>query len=158
MPLTLKRRGGLPTEAPAQGHRLEAEDFSVENTAVTEASGVAAADGIVVVLDLETTPELVAEGQVRDLNRAFQDLRKATGLHYTDRIEVALSCSHDLRARLEPHLSWMADQLLASEIQQGHLDRSDQSKEITLAGEPVYVRGADIRITIGPHDGGWLVI
>ena len=121
----------------AAGHRLKEGDFTVENAAVSDAKGVAAADGIVVVLDLETTPDLVAQGQVRDLNRAFQDLRKATGLHYTDRIEVALSCSDDTWQRIAPHLPWMAEQLLANEIQPGHLDHPTRSREITLASERV---------------------
>lgn len=121
----------------AAGHRLEGDDFSVENTAGAESKGVAAADGIVVVLDLESTPELVAEGQVRDLNRAFQDLRKAAGLHYTDRIEAALSCSKDTWQRIAPHLPWMAEQLLAQEIHPGHLNQPTLVKETQLAGEPL---------------------
>ena len=49
---------------------------------------VAADDGLVVVLDTELTPELRAEGDARELQRAIQDLRKEAGLELDDRIEL----------------------------------------------------------------------
>jgi isoleucyl-tRNA synthetase len=45
-------------------------------------------DGGFVILDIETTPELEAEGLARDIIRAIQDTRKAAGLHVSDRITL----------------------------------------------------------------------
>lgn len=46
--------------------------------------------GVVVVLSTELTPDLIAEGQARDVVRVAQDARKETGCDFTDRIELGL--------------------------------------------------------------------
>ena len=53
-------------------------------------TAVAGDEGLVVVIDTELTPELLAEGDARELQRAIQDLRKDAGLALDDRIEVWL--------------------------------------------------------------------
>ena len=40
------------------------------------------------VIDTELTPELRAEGDARELQRAIQDLRKEAGLELDDRIDL----------------------------------------------------------------------
>ena len=44
--------------------------------------------GLVAVIDTELTPELRAEGDARELQRAIQDLRREAGLALDDRIEL----------------------------------------------------------------------
>ena len=51
---------------------------------------MAEADGLVVELETALTPELVAEGDVRELSRAVQDLRKRAGLKIGDPISLYL--------------------------------------------------------------------
>ena len=46
---------------------------------------------LTVALDVRITPELYAEGMVRDLVRGIQNLRKESGLSLTDRIEIRLA-------------------------------------------------------------------
>ncbi len=75
----------------AGGVGLEEGEYTLE-TVVTEgarAVAVLSAGGFV-VLDTEVTPELEAEGWVRDLVRQIQDERKAAGLHVSDQIRLRL--------------------------------------------------------------------
>ena len=51
-------------------------------------TAVAHHDGLVVVLDTALTPELVAEGDARELARAIQELRREAGLELDDRIDL----------------------------------------------------------------------
>lgn len=56
----------------------------------SEGAGVAADRGIVVSLDTRLTPELMMEGEARDLIRAIQKLRKDEGYELGDRVTVGL--------------------------------------------------------------------
>jgi isoleucyl-tRNA synthetase len=49
---------------------------------------VAHDQGLLVVIDTELTPELRAEGDARELQRAIQDLRKEAGLELDDRVDL----------------------------------------------------------------------
>jgi isoleucyl-tRNA synthetase len=51
-------------------------------------TAVADRDGLVMVIDTELTPELRAEGDARELQRAVQDLRRDAGLALDDRIDL----------------------------------------------------------------------
>ena len=81
---------------------LEEGDVIVRTTAKP---GWAAAEGprAVVVVANELTPDLVAEGLVREVVHAVQTRRKTLDLEFTDRIELAFATpSAELRAALEP--------------------------------------------------------
>ena len=51
-------------------------------------TAVAHDDGLVVVIDTELTPELRAEGDARELQRAIQELRKEAGLDLDDEVDL----------------------------------------------------------------------
>jgi isoleucyl-tRNA synthetase len=71
---------------------------------------VAHDDGLVVVLDTELTPELRAEGDARELQRAIQDLRKEAALELDDRIELFVG---GLAPDVAEHLRSVAAETLA---------------------------------------------
>ena len=79
-------------------------------------TAVAHDDGLVVVIDTQLTPDLLAEGDARELQRAIQDLRKDAGLDLDARIELWVD---GLRAEVEPHLRAVARETLADEIVAG---------------------------------------
>jgi len=72
--------------------------------------------GLVVVLDTELTPDLRAEGDARDLQRAIQDLRKEAGLAVDDRIDLWVD---GLSAAAAAHLDSVATEVLADSVVAG---------------------------------------
>jgi isoleucyl-tRNA synthetase len=72
--------------------------------------------GLVVVLDTELTPELRAEGDARDLQRAIQDLRKEAGLAIDDRIDLWVD---GLSPAAAAHLDSVATEVLADSVVAG---------------------------------------
>jgi isoleucyl-tRNA synthetase len=71
---------------------------------------------LTVALDTEITEELSREGDVRDLVRGIQNLRKETGLEVTDRIALTLSCSPRLKAAWEAFDGYVAAETLAVSV------------------------------------------
>jgi isoleucyl-tRNA synthetase len=78
--------------------------------------GVASDSGVTVALELEISAELRLEGIARDLIRAIQDLRKAAGLHVSDRIVVGVEASGPVAEALEAHRDEIAAETLALEL------------------------------------------
>jgi isoleucyl-tRNA synthetase len=70
-------------------------------------------------LDTEITGELSREGDVRDLVRGVQNLRKEMGLEVTDRIRLSLWGSDRLKAAWEDFASFAAGETLAREVRWG---------------------------------------
>ena len=70
-----------------------------------------------VLLDTEITPELKAEGQMREIVRHIQNARKEVGLEVDDRIVLGLSTdSPDLRHAIEMFSEEIATETLANHI------------------------------------------
>ena len=100
----------------AEGRELMLEDGDlIVRTAAKP--GWAAAEGprAVVVVASALTPELIAEGLVREVVHAVQTSRKTLDLDFTDRIELSFATpSAELRAALEAHLEYVAAETLAA--------------------------------------------
>ena len=73
-------------------------------------------DGLVAVIDTTITPELRAEGDARELQRAIQDLRKEAGTDLDDRIELWVD---GLAPEVVPFLASVAADTLADQVHQG---------------------------------------
>ena len=69
---------------------------------------------LTVGLDTEITPDLSKEGDVRDLVRGVQNLRKDSGLEVTDRIALSLGGSVRLKSAWEAFADYVASETLAS--------------------------------------------
>ena len=72
-------------------------------------------DGLV-ILDIEPSAELEAEGLARDVVRLVQQARRDLGLQVADRIRLRLAVSAAVAAALSPHQAWIAEQTLAVEL------------------------------------------
>ena len=111
------------------GVTLGPEDVEVQATP-RPGTAVAEDDGLVIVLDTELSPALVAEGDARELARAVQDLRREAGLQLDDRIDLWVE---GLPEGIAPHLEAVAGDTLA-EIADGQAPSDATSAEVVLGG------------------------
>ena len=98
-------------------------------------TAVAHHDGLVVVLDTALTPELVAEGDARELARAIQDLRREAGLELDDRIDLWV---RPLPAAVAAHLPGVTADTLA-ELADGDVPSNATTGTVELDGGPVQI-------------------
>ncbi|MDA0217851.1 MAG: DUF5915 domain-containing protein, partial [Actinobacteria bacterium] len=67
-------------------------------------------------LDLTLTPELIAQGHVREVIRFIQDERKEVGLDISDRIKIRWNAKEDLCQAIEESTPFISDEVLALEM------------------------------------------
>ena len=72
--------------------------------------------GYVVALETTITPELHAEGLVRDLTHYVQDMRKMAGLNIEDHIELALYTDQQLASLLNCYRATIQAETLADTL------------------------------------------
>jgi len=113
------------------GERLEAGDVEVRADRHQDYA-LAEAEGWAVALDLDIDDELRREGQARELVRALNDLRKELGFAIADRVMATVQVGDGLQSALDEHRSWIAGEILATEVVDGPGER-----RIEVDGEPV---------------------
>jgi isoleucyl-tRNA synthetase len=123
----------------AGGISLQPGEFNLRLVAAGDAPSAPLERGAgVVVLDVEVTPELEAEGLARDLVRLVQQARRDAGLAVSDRISLTLGVPEHLRRVVEPHAAFVAAETLATSLTWG------------LPGEPTTeLDGTPVSIQIG---------
>jgi isoleucyl-tRNA synthetase len=109
---------GVATVSLADGTdvSIREEDCIIRTTA---RDGWAAAEGTrgVVIISSELTPELLAEGHVREVIHAVQSQRKTLDLEFTDRIELGFDTdSEELQKALQAYAETLASETLAVSI------------------------------------------
>jgi len=132
---------------------IEPDDVLIRTTA---REGWAAAEGprAVVVVASQLTPELVAEGLVREVVHAVQSQRKTLDLEFTDRIELAFETeSPELRAAIERHLEYVAAETLATAAGFGRLDGATV-ETIDVDGHQLSVALRRVATAAAPGGGG----
>ncbi len=116
------------------GHTLAADEVEVQATP-RPGTAVAEHDGLVVVLDTELTPALIAEGDARELARAVQDLRRDAELELDDRIDLWVEGAP---AAVGPHLPTLATDTLA-DLATTVIPADARRAEVVLGGGPVTI-------------------
>ena len=108
--------GAKTLPAEVEGVKLEAEDVLV--TRSPKAGLVVANDGAVVVaLDTQLNPALVAEGNAREFVSHVQSMRKEADFEVTQRITVKVACDAEMAAALEAHLDYVKNEILATSVE-----------------------------------------
>jgi isoleucyl-tRNA synthetase len=100
---------------------------------------VAESDGLLVALNTVLTPELVLEGQARDLVRYLQDARRTAALAVTDRITVTVEPASgvELDALLAAFGEYIRAETLADAVIAGRPGPGDHTGEATLGQQRV---------------------
>lgn len=125
------------------GHVLAPEEFEL---VIQPQEGIAAnttrGNGAIVELDLTVTEELAAEGRARDVVRLIQQLRKSQDLQVTDRITLTITASQELLDSIAPHQDWVAEQVLATQLETTTITDSDEPSDDpagTVDGSTVWI-------------------
>ncbi|KDN16899.1 isoleucine--tRNA ligase [Amycolatopsis rifamycinica] len=104
----------------AAGIALQEGEF--ERRLVAKGGGAAAelpgGSGLVLI-DTQVTPELAAEGLVRDLVRVVQQARRDAGLDVADRIDLTVDGPADVVEAARAHEEFLASETLATSVTHG---------------------------------------
>ncbi|HSN86552.1 MAG TPA: DUF5915 domain-containing protein, partial [Thermoanaerobaculia bacterium] len=94
---------------------LSAEEVEVR---LVERAGTATQGDreLLVALETEISPELVAEGLAREFVHFVQQERKKQDLDYADRIRVTFSADPEMKAAVDAHQEWIQGETLAVRI------------------------------------------
>jgi isoleucyl-tRNA synthetase len=137
----LARDGRATLTLPGGGEAVIEKDDVLVRTTAKEGWAAAESPQAVVVVASQLTPELVAEGLVREVVHAVQSERKTLDLDFTARIELEFATdSAELRSALETHLDYVAAETLATQAVCRPLSAA--------ASEPIDIDGHPLAITI----------
>ncbi len=115
------------------GQTLAPDEFSLRlKPKEGEVSAALRTNDMVVVLDVDVTPELEAEGLVRDLIRQIQKARKEADLEVSDRIRLCLELTDAAREAVMAHEAYLKEQVLAVEVVYGPPTDCTYSTEVPL--------------------------
>ncbi|MEY4080431.1 MAG: isoleucyl-tRNA synthetase [Actinomycetota bacterium] len=124
------------------GATLQPGEFTLKLVTSADTASATLPGGVgVVLLDVNVTPELEAEGMARDLIRAVQQARRDAGLDVSDRIVLTLGADSSVRTQVEPHIPMVSEETLAVQVTWD--DSADRSVEIE--GAHVHVSVTAVR-------------
>ena len=129
----LDASGVLALDIPGADVKLTREDLLIE---MTKKDGFESLGdkGVTVVIDKNLTPELIEEGNVREIISKIQTMRKDSGFEVMDRIRVAFAGNEQILAIALRNAVEIGEETLADEISEGVLEFS---KEWNINGEKV---------------------
>ncbi len=115
---------------------LTKEDLLIEMTQ-TEGFESLSDRGVTVVIDKNLTPELIEEGNVREIISKIQTMRKDSGFEVMDNIIIAFSGNEKISAIAERNADEIMSDTLAKEINNNTV--LSNSKEWNINGENVII-------------------
>jgi isoleucyl-tRNA synthetase len=106
-------------------------------TAPREAYAIAAEQGCQVGVRKELTPELRAEGMVREAVHMINNLRRESGFAIADRITLYADAGEQVAQALQAHEALLAAEVLASGVHYTAAPPDAPTHAATIAGHPV---------------------
>jgi isoleucyl-tRNA synthetase len=113
-----------------------------EEVAAAGSQAIAALPGNsgLVVLDVEVTPELAAEGLAKDVVRVVQQARREAGLDVSDRISLTLDAAAEVLDAVRAHQEFLAGEVLAESVAYAEVARPTLVAPVT--------GGSDVRVHV----------
>jgi isoleucyl-tRNA synthetase len=112
----LEKEGAISLEI--EGEPLILQTNEVEITSEDIPGWIVAnKDALTVALDVTVTPELVSEGNARELVNRIQKIRKDSGFELTDRILVQVTEHQDLKQSIAQFNSYICAEILADNLE-----------------------------------------
>jgi isoleucyl-tRNA synthetase len=94
---------------------------------------------LIVAVDVELTPELVAEGLAREVIRRIQNLRKEAGFDLDDRIVTAYQAEGALAEAIYAWRDLIASETLSVDLTAGPPEKAMNTSEFKLGDEKLLV-------------------
>ncbi len=132
---SLESSGELHLSVNGDDILLTKEDLLIEMTK-KEGFESLSDKGVTVVIDKNLTPELIEEGNVREIISKIQTMRKDSGFEVMDKIKVAFCGNDTIMAIASRNAEEIKDETLAISIEEGTLEFS---KEWNINGEKVTI-------------------
>lgn len=118
------------------GESLQPGEYTLKLVTQSDSASAPLPGGTgVVLLDIEVTPELEAEGLARDVVRAVQQARRDAGLDVSDRIVLTLGVDPQVRQQIEVHEGLIAGETLATSL----LWDMDMERSVSIEGASIGV-------------------
>ena len=131
----LEANGAIKLENAGEVIELTRDDLLIEMTK-KEGFESLGEKGVTVVIDTNLTPELIEEGNVREIISKIQTMRKDSGFEVMDKIKVAFTGNETVWAIAERNAVEIAEETLAESVSEGALEFS---KEWNINGEKVTI-------------------
>jgi isoleucyl-tRNA synthetase len=133
----------LVVTVDGETHELVADDLTILRRASGELV-VQEEHGFFAALDTTVTPELRLEGVAREVISRVQRMRKEAGLAVSDRIRLFISGDAPVVEAAGTHRSWIADEVLATELAVGATPQNDMLARQALDLDGIH---ADLALT-----------
>jgi isoleucyl-tRNA synthetase len=117
---------------------FEPEAFLVD---VKSPEGYAAVEegSYLVALNTTLTPELIMEGQARDVLRLIQNARKKANLDVSDYIELGLTVSGEMLSALQNQEDFIKSEGLVASLEYGALSPAEYTEEVEVGGTSIAI-------------------
>jgi isoleucyl-tRNA synthetase len=111
-----ERNGFYDAKVESEAIRLQLNEVEISSDDIPGWM-VANKDTLTVALDVTVSPELVSEGNARELVNRIQKIRKDNGYELTDRIMVQVTENDELKSSIARFNSYICAEILADELE-----------------------------------------
>ena len=113
---TLEKEGSITLQVADEPVVLQTAEVEISSDDIPGWM-VANKDSLTVALDVTVTPELISEGNARELVNRIQKIRKDNGFELTDRILVQVTENDELKNSIARFNAYICAEILADKLE-----------------------------------------